>query len=115
MFILYKKATWISLLALGMCVFVRPPTSDAQEKSERKVIKKVDPVYPQVAAQLHLSGSVKMVLQVAPDGKVESVHTTGGSPVLVPAAETAVKQWKYEEAPKESSEAVTVTFEAAAR
>ncbi len=100
-------------LLVGTHAFVSAPGSAAQEKSERKLLKKVDPTYPPIAGQLHLSGSVRMVLQVNAEGKVESVRTTGGSPILAAAAETAAKQWKYEAASKESSEAVTITFEAA--
>lgn len=106
-----RAALWAGLLMLGMRALVCAPGSDAQEKSDRKVVKKVEPPYPPIASQLHLSGSVKMVLQVTAEGKVESVRTVGGSPVLAAAAESAVKQWKYEAAPKESSEAVTITFE----
>ena len=100
-------------LLVGGHAFLSAPESAAQEKSERKLVKKVDPTYPPIASQLHLSGSVKMVLQVNAEGKVENVRTTGGSPVLAAAAESAAKQWKYEAASKESSEVVTITFEGA--
>lgn len=113
MFIRLKKTTrWVGFLLLGMQLFLPAPASAAQEKSDRKVIKKVEPAYPPFATQLRLSGSVKMVLQITREGKVESVHTIGGNPVLAAAAEAAVKQWKYEAAPRESSEMVTITFEA---
>jgi len=96
---------------LGTNALISAPRTIAQEKSDRKLVKRVDPVYPPIASQLHLAGSVKMVLQVSAEGKVESVRTTGGSPVLAAAAESAAKQWKYEAASKESSEAVTIVFE----
>lgn len=108
---LRKTALWVGLL-FGTHVIVSVPGSDAQEKSDRKLVKRVEPVYPSIAGPLHLSGSVKMVVQIARDGKVESVRTTGGNPVLAAAAEVAVKQWRYEAASKESSEIVIITFEA---
>ena len=111
MFIRFRETALCVGLLLGTHVFMSASRSAAQEKSDRKLVKRVDPVYPQIAGQLHLSGSVKMVLQVNADGKVESVRTTGGSPILTAAAESAAKQWKYEAASKESSENVTITFE----
>ncbi len=51
-------------LLVGTHAFLSAPGSAAQEKSERKLLKKVDPTYPPIAGQLHLSGSVKLVLQV---------------------------------------------------
>jgi TonB family protein len=114
MFIRPRQTILWAALLLVTYAFVSPPKSAAQkkEKSDRKLVKKVDPAYPSIASQYHLSGSVKMVLQVTGEGKVESVQTTGGSPILAAAAENAAKQWKYEAAAKGSSEVVTITFEA---
>ena len=108
---LRKMTFWFRLLTVGVGTFVLIPGIAAQEKSDRKVVKKVEPTYPPIAGQLHLSGSVKMVLQVTSEGKVASVHTVGGNPVLAASAEGAVKEWKFEAAAKESSETVTIAFE----
>jgi len=113
MFINLKKmALWVGLLKLGIGVLVLALGIAAQEKSERKLVRKVEPIYPPLARQLRLSGAVKMVLQVTSEGKVASVQTIGGNPILAGAAEGAVKQWKFEPAPKESSEPVTISFDA---
>jgi outer membrane biosynthesis protein TonB len=109
---LRKTVLWVGLLTLGIAVFVLEPGIRAQEKIDRKVVKRVEPIYPPIAGKLHLTGAVKMVLQVTPEGKVASLHTVGGNPILVVAAEGAVKQWKYEAAPKESSEMATIQFDA---
>ena len=109
---LRKTVLCVGLLTLGIGVFVLAPGIAAQEKSDRKIVKKVEPIYPPLAGQLHLAGAVKMVLQVTPEGKVASVHTVGGNPILVTAAEGAAKQWKFETASKGSSEAVTIIFDA---
>ena len=113
MFINLRRMVFCAgLVALGMSVFVWVPATVAQEKSDRKLVKKVQPTYPPLAGRMHLSGAVKVVLQVTPEGKVASVHTVGGSPILASAVEDAVKQWKYEAAAKQSSEEVTIAFEA---
>jgi TonB family protein len=108
---LRRTILWIGLLSIGIGVFVRVARIGAQEKSDRKLIKKVDPVYPPIASKLHLAGTVKLALQIAPEGRVSSVHTVGGNPILAVAAEDAAKQWKYEAASKESSALVTLSFE----
>jgi TonB family protein len=109
MFINLRRA--IRLLTIGIGTIVLVARMGAQEKTGRKIIKRVEPVYPALAGQLHLSGTVKMVLQITPEGKVTSVHTVGGNAILVAAAEDAAKQWKYEPSPKESSDMVTFVFE----
>jgi|SRR5229473_4372675 len=106
-----SKILWIGLITIGICAFVSVARIGAQENTDRKLIKKVEPVYPPLAGKLHLAGTVKLALQIAPEGKVSSVHTVGGNPILAVAAEDAAKQWKYEVVPKESSAMVTLSFE----
>jgi TonB family protein len=108
---LRRTILWIGLLTVGIGAFVRVARIGAQENTDRKLIKKVEPVYPPLASKLHLAGTVKLALQIAPEGKVSNVRTVGGNPILAVAAEDAAKQWKYEVAPKESSAVVTLSFE----
>ena len=61
----------------------------------RKVIRKVDPRYPEVARRMNLSGPVKVIAVVAQDGNVKKVEPVGGSPILVEAAQSAISQWKF--------------------
>lgn len=68
------------------------------------------PEYPAMGKQLHLSGTVRMKVKVAPDGSVKKVAVIGGSPVFVPAAVAAVEKWKFDPAPRETEETVAVTF-----
>jgi len=67
-----RIGTFVSVIAIG-----------AQEKTGRKKIKTVEPIYPPLPGQLHLSGTVKMVLQINPEGKVSGVHTVGGNAIQV--------------------------------
>jgi TonB family protein len=75
----------------------------------RRVIKRVEPRYPDMARKINLGGTVKVVAVVASDGNVKKVELLGGSPLLVEAAQTAISQWKY--APgSESRETVELHF-----
>jgi len=78
-------------------------------ESKRHLVVQVAPEYPEAAKRMRLGGTVKVVALVGPDGKVKRVHTVGGSPLLVQAAERAVAQWKY--APgNESEDSVELHF-----
>jgi TonB family protein len=53
---------------------------------------------------------VKIEVSVTPDGEVKDSKVIGGNPVLIGAAETAVKRWKFEPASKTSTEVITFRF-----
>jgi len=106
-----KKIVWAGLLALGLGALAAAPAGAQEAEAPRKVTKRVTPVYPLLAQQGRLTGTVKLNLVVSPDGSVKSLRTVGGNPVLVTAAESAVKQWKYEPSKKETSETVAVKFD----
>jgi TonB family protein len=97
-----------SLVMLGL--LLSAPRMDAQGPAARKVVKRVQPIIPGLAVQLRLTGTVKLTAQVTPEGKVKSVHVTGGNAVLASSAEDAVKQWTYAPGEKETSEPVEITF-----
>ena len=75
----------------------------------RKITNKVTPSYPEVARRMNISGSVRLEIEVAPSGNVKNVKALGGHPLLIEAAVTAVKQWKYE-AGGESTIQVEIKF-----
>jgi TonB family protein len=109
-----KALACAGLTALVFCGAQTRAGADEQEAA-RKVTKKVPPVYPEVAKLARLSGTVKLIATVSPEGDVKSVRTLGGNAVFVPAAEEAVKKWKFEPAKKETGEVVAVAFGAPAQ
>jgi tetratricopeptide (TPR) repeat protein len=58
----------------------------------RSLIYKVDPVYPQARVQ----GTVHFSAIIGTDGRVLNLQLIAGHPLLVQAAQDAVKQWLYE-------------------
>ena len=105
-----RSAVLASLLALPS---ILGPTMWAQSQPEpdngRKVVRKVQPKYPAMARRINLTGTVKLVAEVASDGTVKKVDPVGGSPVLMQAAESAIYQWKFA-AGAESKETVEFHF-----
>jgi periplasmic protein TonB len=59
------------------------------------LIRKVNPVYPPLARQARISGTVVLRAVISKDGAIENLQLVSGHPMLAPAAIDAVKQWKY--------------------
>jgi TonB family protein len=74
------------------------------------VVRQVVPTYPDLARKLHITGVVKLVATVAPNGNVNSVEVLGGNPVLIQAAEEAVENWKFAPAGEETHELIELRF-----
>lgn len=60
-----------------------------------RLIKKVEPVYPDIAKRKRIQGLVILVVTVDEEGNVADIRVTRGQPELTGAAVEAVKQWKY--------------------
>ena len=59
------------------------------------ILRRVDPVYPQIARQARVSGLVKLEAIIGEDGAIRELRVITGHPLLVRAAIDAVKQWRY--------------------
>lgn len=100
------------LLLLTLAISAAPTrAADAQDSGQaRKVIHKTMPVYPALARQINLAGTVKVIAVVTADGKVKTVEAVGGSPILIQAAKDAVERWKFAPATAESREEIELHF-----
>ena len=94
-----------------LCPLAMAQESVKTEELSRKAKTKVAPIYPDVARRMNVSGTVRLAVVVAPNGSVKSTKAIGGHPVLVNAAMDAMKQWKFESAPSESSGIVEFKFQ----
>lgn len=59
------------------------------------LVNKVQPVYPPLARQTRISGTVRLHAIISKTGSVESLEVLSGHPLLVRAAMDAVQQWRY--------------------
>ncbi len=62
---------------------------------ESKLIRRVEPIYPDLALEKRVQGRVTLVIHVDDEGNVTEAKVKQGHPVLNDAAIAAVKQWKY--------------------
>lgn len=78
----------------------------SEQESDRKVITRVQPDYPDALKKLYIGGIVRVEVQVAANGSVKNVKLLGGNPILGQSTMKAVKSWKY--APAAADETLTV-------
>jgi TonB family protein len=102
----------ILVLSLACCLGTAAwgQTQQSSGDTGRKLVRKIEPRYPEIARRMNLGGTVKLIAVVAPDGNVKKVEPVGGSPLLVQAAESAITQWKFAPAGGESRETVELHF-----
>jgi len=81
-----------------------------QEQSQRKIVDRAVPAYPELARKLNITGIVKVRALVQPGGRVKTLEAVGGNPVLAKAAVDAVQKWRWEPASQESTENVELIF-----
>jgi protein TonB len=89
-------------------------------RSGGSLIKRVNPIYPQLAKSAGIQGAVELQLHIAPDGTVDKVRRVSGQPMLANAAIEAVKQWRYDPAklngkPVEMETTVRLNFDLSGR
>ncbi|MFQ5694644.1 MAG: energy transducer TonB, partial [Terriglobia bacterium] len=80
-----------------------PPMPEAPKRirissgvQEAKLIRRVNPVYPQIARTARVQGTVRLEAVIAADGSIQNLRVIDGHPLLVPSALDAVRQWVYE-------------------
>jgi periplasmic protein TonB len=82
---------------------------------EGNLIRRVDPAYPSTAKIARIQGRVVLSAIISKEGTIENVKVLAGHPLLVQAAEDAVKQWRYRpyilnDQPVEVETQITVNF-----
>ncbi len=105
-------AVWaLFSLVLGIIPF-SSSVSAAQDKpeSQRKILNRVVPNYPDLARQMDIKGMVRIGVTVAPSGVVKQSQLIGGHPVLAKAAMDAIGKWKWAPATQESKELIELNF-----
>jgi periplasmic protein TonB len=83
-----------------------PPPPVEQKKAVQRIrvggqvqqanlIRQPKPIYPPLAKQARIQGVVRFEAIIGKDGTIQNLRLVSGHPLLVPAAQEAVKQWLY--------------------
>ncbi len=83
--------------------------------AEGNLIYRVQPIYPPLARQARIQGSVELRAIISKAGTIENLVVVGGHPMLVKSAIEAVRQWRYRpyllnDDPIEVETEITVNF-----
>ena len=100
-----------ALAVLLAAVSVLSVSAQESSDSSRKVLVQTPAVYPTLARSMNIRGTVKLQVQVLPNGTVKKIDVVGGHPLLTQSAVTAVGHWKFEAAPHESKEPIEIKFD----
>jgi len=66
------------------------------ETMDKRIVTKVEPIYPESARAAGTEGMVVLDAVIAPDGSVKSLRPVSGPDPLVQSATEAVRSWKFE-------------------
>jgi TonB family protein len=100
----------LTAVAVMTFVLAAATAQQANEEAKRKLKSRINPVLSDIARRMGLTGKVRIEVTIAPDGRVKSARALGGHPLLVQACMEAVKEWRYETAPEESTQVVEFEF-----
>lgn len=74
----------------------QPAANPESQAPLTRLIRRVEPEYPDAAMAQHIEGPVVLDVQVLTDGRVGNIKILSGNPLLADAAAKAVKQWQYQ-------------------
>ena len=102
------------LISLALVLFgsVYPGSvlAQAPPKTNRKVIVRVEPDYPDFFRNGHFEGRIVAEVTVLPNGSVSNVDIKAGNPMFASFAAKALMKWKYAPSPDKTLETVIVNF-----
>lgn len=64
-------------------------------KQQAMIVRQPKPIYPPLAKQARIQGIVRFNVIIGKDGNIQNLTLISGHPLLVPAAQQAVKVWTY--------------------
>jgi len=67
----------------------------SSDEADRHLVKSVQAAYPEMAQIAHILGDVTLRVTISKTGDVTDVQSVSGHPLLIQAAEKAVRQWHY--------------------
>ena len=60
-----------------------------------RVLRRIMPIYPELAKRARISGAVHLIGVIGKDGTIQNLRVVSGHPLLLSAAVEAVQQWLY--------------------
>ena len=73
----------------------KPPIINKTSLDPAMLIRRIEPIYPPLAKQIHKEGRVELRAIIATDGSIQSLEVVSGDPMFYQSALDAVSQWHY--------------------
>jgi TonB family protein len=103
-----RRGTARLLRSAALVLIVAFALTSAAE--DRAVKTRVAPIYPEIAKRMRASGTVNIEATLDASGNVTDAKAVDGNRLLAPAAEDAVRKWKFESGAGVSKVKVEVNF-----
>jgi TonB family protein len=95
----YLLASSLIVIGLACAIAAQDTTATARkvtpDVAQALLVSRVAPIYPPLARQARIQGTVILDIIVNKAGEIRDVKLVSGHPMLAPAAIDAVKQWRY--------------------
>jgi protein TonB len=111
-----SNATKLEITNSGSLLKSAPAAAPATNAAERESIAAAaTPNYPLLAQHMNVQGSVVLQALIGTDGVVQNLRVLNGPPILVSAAQQAVREWRFKPIVQngqavESKATITVNF-----
>jgi protein TonB len=111
-----SNATKLEITNSGSLLKSAPAAAPATNAAERESIAAAaTPNYPLLAQHMNVQGSVVLQALIGADGAVQNLRVLNGPPILVSAAQQAVREWRFKPIVQngqavESKATITVNF-----
>lgn len=95
----YRLSPLLIVIGLACAVLAQDERSTGQrvppDAAQTLLVNRVAPVYPPLARQARIQGTVILDVIITKTGEISDVKLVSGHPMLAPAAIEAVRQWRY--------------------
>jgi TonB family protein len=99
------------LLAIAVCGALQVRAqSNLPTEMKRQTKHLVQPMIPELAKKLNLTGTVRIEVTIAENGTVKRSRVLGGHPLLAMEAERAALKSTFEPGPRETTEVIEFKF-----
>jgi TonB family protein len=106
--LLHSSRTTRSLICIG--AFALGTSVAFAGDVHRAIVSRVPPVYPELAHRMHVGGKVMLLVEIQPDGTVSDTKVESGHALLAPAAQDAVRKWKFAPNASASESEIEINF-----
>ena len=93
------RSSVLGSVGVGVNTVALPPPVASQLRPSRmmegNLIYRLQPMYPLLARQARIQGTVLLRAVISREGTIENLQVVSGPPMLVQSAIDAVRQWRY--------------------